>query len=113
MLYDGLVIGYAFHYGSGMTANNGHEGSEYEHDFLLEYTFPQESLKGLSYKIEYGLFDCSRHQISKLIMVGDSCFNTLSLDDSCYTLVPVPVAPQANPASPAVLIFFAAFMSLS
>ena len=53
---EGLVIGCPFHYASGMTANNGHEGSEYEHDFLLEYTFPQESLKGLSYKVEYGLY---------------------------------------------------------
>ena len=35
---EGLVLGY-FHYGSGMTANNGHEGSEYEHDFLLDYPF--------------------------------------------------------------------------
>ena len=57
--------------------------------------------------------DCSLYQISKLIMVGDSCFNTLSLDDSCHAVVLIPVAPQANPASPAILIFFAAFMSLS
>lgn len=52
----GLVLGYAFHYGSGMKADNGESVSEHEHDFLITYAFQQESLKGLSFKMKYGLY---------------------------------------------------------
>ena len=62
---------------------------------------------------QLGELDYSHHQISKLIMVGDSLFNTPSLDGIFYTFIPVPVAPKANPASPTVLILIAAAISLS
>ena len=52
----GLRLGYFFHYGSGMTAANGKDVGEYEHDFLVVYKFQQPALKGLSYKLKYGFY---------------------------------------------------------
>ncbi len=52
----GLLLGYAFHYGSGMKAANGKDVGEYEHDFLVQYKFQQPALKGLSYKLKYGYY---------------------------------------------------------
>lgn len=53
----GLVMGYSFHYGSGMKANNDESVSEHEHDFSVVYSFQQDALKGLRYKLEYGIYN--------------------------------------------------------
>lgn len=56
----GLELGYAFHYGSGMKVidphRKKHSASEREHDILLLYAFPQPVLKGLKFKMKYGLY---------------------------------------------------------
>ncbi len=51
----GLKTGYFFHYGSGMEINKK-SVSEHEHDILVTYAFPQEKLKGLSFKMKYGMY---------------------------------------------------------
>lgn len=56
---EGLKLGYRFHYGSGIKIiYNGQnkEASEYEHDLYLNYAFPKEILKGLNFKLEYGMY---------------------------------------------------------
>ena len=53
----GLTVGYFFHYGHGMKANNGDKVAENEHDLLVTYAFQQEQLKGLSFKMKYGLYN--------------------------------------------------------
>ena len=56
----GLEAGYAFHYGSGMDviSPNGQKinVAEHEHDILLVYAFPQKNIKGLKFKLKYGLY---------------------------------------------------------
>ncbi len=53
----GLNVGYFFHYGHGIEASNGSKVSENEHDLLVTYAFQQEQLKGLSFKMKYGLYN--------------------------------------------------------
>lgn len=58
---QGLELGYAFYYGSGMEVTEAKTGkktstSEYENDFHLIYTFPQPQLKGIKFKLHYGLY---------------------------------------------------------
>ncbi|MGI9276374.1 MAG: OprD family outer membrane porin [Endozoicomonas sp.] len=56
----GLQLGYAYHYGTGMkvTDRNGDKKkvSEYEHDVFIKYAFPEEILKGLEFKLKYGMY---------------------------------------------------------
>ena len=56
----GLILGYAYHCGSGMkvTDHNGNRKkvSEGEHDIFAQYTFPQEMLRGLKFKLKYGKY---------------------------------------------------------
>ncbi|MDD7805658.1 MAG: OprD family outer membrane porin [Endozoicomonas sp. (ex Botrylloides leachii)] len=51
-----LKAGYIFHYGSGMTANNGKAANEHEHNFYMLYTPPQPALKGFKFKLSYALY---------------------------------------------------------
>ncbi len=58
---EGLELGYAFHYGSGMEILNTKtkqkkDTSEYENDFYAIYKFPQPMLKGMKLKMEYGIY---------------------------------------------------------
>ena len=58
---EGLELGYSFHYGSGMEVHNTSTGekkstSEYENDFYVSYKFPQPTLKGLRFKLKYGIY---------------------------------------------------------
>ena len=58
---EGLELGYAFLYGSGMEVTDTNTGqknstSEYENDFHVIYKFPQPTLKGMRFKLEYGLY---------------------------------------------------------
>ena len=56
----GLETGYAFHYGSGMEVStpSGQKiaVAEYEHDIHLIYEFPKTLMKGLRFKLKYGLY---------------------------------------------------------
>ena len=56
----GLKLGYAYHCGSGMkvtdSRGNKKDVSEYEHDVFIQYAFPQEMLKGLEFKLNYGMY---------------------------------------------------------
>ncbi|MFK0572545.1 OprD family outer membrane porin [Endozoicomonas sp.] len=57
---QGLMGGYAFHYGSGMqvTKPDGSKAdtSEYEHDIHIVYRFSRPFAKGLTFKLKYGLY---------------------------------------------------------
>jgi hypothetical protein len=59
--------------------------------------------------IELTLPALNRARVLELLQ-EPSCFITLSLECGFYAMLPVPVAPQANPASPAVLNLY--FMAL-
>ena len=56
----GLKLGYRFHYGSGMEVKDSQgkkkSVSEHEHDMYINYAFPDEILKGLFFKLEYGMY---------------------------------------------------------
>ncbi len=57
---QGLTMGYAYHYGSGMEVTEKNTGrkksvAENEHDIHVNYAFP-EPLKGLKFKLEYGRY---------------------------------------------------------
>ncbi|WP_263080404.1 OprD family porin [Endozoicomonas sp. Mp262] len=65
----GLNVGYFFHYGSGMELNNK-KLSEEEHDLLVTYAFQQESLKGLSFKMKYGLYRTNDKELRDYIGYG-------------------------------------------
>ena len=56
----GLKVGYNFHYGSGMEVMNTQgkkkNVSEHEHDMYVHYALPDEILKGLVFKLEYGIY---------------------------------------------------------
>ena len=57
---EGLELGYSFHYGSGIEVIDNTGGkkstSEYENDFYVIYKFPQPKLKGMKFKLEYGIY---------------------------------------------------------
>ncbi|OED44349.1 hypothetical protein ACH42_07825 [Endozoicomonas sp. (ex Bugula neritina AB1)] len=58
---QGLKLGYAFHYGSGMEVTEAKTGkksstSEFENDIHIIYDFPQQKLRGLSFKLKYGIY---------------------------------------------------------
>ncbi|MGI2029445.1 OprD family outer membrane porin [Endozoicomonas acroporae] len=58
---QGLELGYSLHYGSGMEVKDKTTGakkstSEYENDFHLVYKFPQPQLKGMKFKLKYGIY---------------------------------------------------------
>lgn len=56
----GLKLGYAYNYGKGMEVTNVRgqkiEVAENEHDVFIKYAFPQAPLKGLEFKLEYGMY---------------------------------------------------------
>ncbi len=55
----GLTLGYAYTHGSDINVKDEHgnksSASESEHDFLVQYKFP-EPLKGLKFKLKYGMY---------------------------------------------------------
>lgn len=57
---EGFKAGYAFYHGSGMKvtdrAGNKKEVNENEHDIWITYAFPQKVLKGLEFKLKYGIY---------------------------------------------------------
>ena len=59
----GLHLGYGYYYGSGMDVivsdkkNSKKVGvCENEHDIWIQYIFPQKALKGLEFKLKYGIY---------------------------------------------------------
>ena len=66
--FNGLKIGYAFHYGSGIKMASANKknttASEYEHDFYMMYAFPDTVLSGLKFKLKYGIYNNS-HVLQK------------------------------------------------
>ena len=56
---SGLTLGYAYTHGSEINvkdqSGNKSSVSEHEHDFLVQYKFP-EPLKGLKFKLKYGMY---------------------------------------------------------
>lgn len=57
---QGLELGYSLHYGSGMEVKKAtgakKSTSEYENDFHIVYKFPQPQLKGMKFKLKYGIY---------------------------------------------------------
>lgn len=56
----GLKLGYRFHYGSGIkiidAAGKNKEASEHEHDVYINYAVPEGVLKGVVFKLKYGMY---------------------------------------------------------
>ena len=57
----GLRAGYGYYYGSGMDVISKQDNrkigvSENEHDIWVRYAFPREILKGLEFKLHYGIY---------------------------------------------------------
>ncbi len=69
MGFNGLTLGYFFTYGKDIALPNGEKGREYEHDFLVVYTFRENCLKGLSFKTKYGLYK-NNHSLCEEIQYG-------------------------------------------